>query len=67
MNLAKLAVRGAVSAVSTARCNCVLFYFSVSWYQNKPLLLWGLSTVEASAGGSDISEELLRDKGVQNA
>lgn len=60
----------AVSAVSTARCNCILFflfYFSLNWYQNQPLHLWGLSTAEACAGGSHISEELLRDKGVQNA
>lgn len=43
------------------------FYFSLNWYQNQPLHLWGLSTAEACAGGSHVSEELLRDKGVQNA
>lgn len=45
----------------------ILFYFSLNWYQNQPLHLWGLSTAEACAGGSHVSEELLRDKGVQNA
>lgn len=45
----------------------VFFYFSLNWYQNQPLHLWGLSTAEACAGGSHVSEEQLRDKGVQNA